>query len=146
MQIRKMTIEDYDGIYRLWLSTPGMGLNTADDSKEGIEKYLLRNPETCFVAQEGGDIIGVIMSGHDGRRGFIYHTAVKTSKRGLGIGSALVEKAMSALEREGINKAALVVRTTNTLGSSFWEKRGFNVQEDVAYRSKNINHLTHINT
>ena len=146
MQIRKMTIEDYDGVYQLWLSTPGMGLNTADDSKEGIEKYLNRNPETCFIAQEGSEIVGVIMSGHDGRRGFIYHAAVKASTRTQGIGSALVGKAMFALEAEGINKVALVVRSCNVLGSSFWEKRGFKIQEDVVYRSRNINQLSHINT
>lgn len=50
MQICKMTIDDYDEVYELWLNTPGMGLNDMDDSKEGIEKYMKRNPNTCFVA------------------------------------------------------------------------------------------------
>ena len=70
MEIRKMTADDYDGVYRLWLDTPGMGLNNLDDSREGIERYLRRNPGTCFVAQKEGRIVGAIMSGHDGRRGF----------------------------------------------------------------------------
>ena len=146
MRIRKMMIDDYDGLYRLWLNTPGMGLNTADDAKEGIEKYLLRNPETCFVAEKDGEIVGAIMSGHDGRRGFIHHTAVKVSERGQGIGGALVDHAMAALKREGIHKVALVVFARNEIGNSFWEKRGFTTREDLVYRDKNINPLERIDT
>ena len=104
MEIRLMTPEDYLSVYALWLSTPGMGLNTTDDSREGIEKYLARNPSTCFVAEEGGEIVGVILSGHDGRRGTIHHTAVRESCRNRGVGSALVERAMEALSKEGIRK------------------------------------------
>ena len=146
MLIKKMTIEDYEGVYNLWLSTPGMGLNTTDDSKEGIKKYLNRNPETCFIAKEGKEIIGVIMSGHDGRRGFIYHLAVKVSERSQGIGGALVNKAVSALEKEGINKVALVVFGSNETGNSFWEKHGFTMRNDLVYRNKNIKELKHIDT
>ena len=69
INIRVMSINDYDGVYDLWINTPGMGLNSTDDSREGIEKYLNRNPTSSFVAECNGMIIGVIMSGHDGRRG-----------------------------------------------------------------------------
>ena len=85
MQIRNMLINDYEKVYDLWINTPGMGLNDIDDSREGIEKYLLRNPTTCFVAEKEGSIVGVILSGHDGRRGFIHHTAVCVSARSKGI-------------------------------------------------------------
>ena len=146
MIIRNMTIDDYDAVYRLWLDTPGMGLNTSDDSGKGIKKYLERNPTTCFVAEKNGEIIGVILSGHDGRRGFIHHTAVKVSERGSGIGSKLVDSAMSSLEKEGINKVALVVYGKNDVGNNFWEKYGFTTRDDLIYRNKNINELTHIDT
>ncbi|MFY9505345.1 MAG: GNAT family N-acetyltransferase, partial [Caldicoprobacterales bacterium] len=73
MIIRRMTIDDYDQIYNLWLNTPGMGLNDIDDSRQGINKYLQRNPNTCFVAEKNTKLIGVIMSGHDGRRGYVHH-------------------------------------------------------------------------
>ena len=144
MKIRKMIIDDYDGIYQLWLNTPGMGLNTLDDSKEGIDKYLKRNPDTCFVAETDGEIIGVIMGGHDGRRGFIYHTAVKVSERCSGIGSKLVDSVMDALTKEGIHKVALVVYSKNETGNKFWENRGFTTREDLIYRNKNITELEHI--
>jgi len=146
MEIRRMTPEDYDRVYALWLATPGMGLNTTDDSRAGIEKYLARNPFTCFVAEEGGEIVGVILSGHDGRRGFIHHTAVKASERNRGIGSALVERAMEALENEGIQKVALVVFGRNQIGNDFWEKRGFTRREDLNYRNRAIRALTRIDT
>lgn len=85
MEIRNMTLNDYNQVYALWLDTPGMGLNDIDDSREGIEKYLARNPGTCFVAECDSKIIGVILAGHDGRRGFIHHTAVAESKQRRGV-------------------------------------------------------------
>ena len=146
MNIRNMTIDDYNDVYRLWLNTPGIGLNTADDSREGIQKYLERNPNSCFVAEKNDEIIGVILSGHDGRRGFIHHTAVKVSERGSGIGSKLVDCAMTSLEKEGINKVALVVYGKNDIGNNFWEKYGFITRDDLVYRNKNIKELIHIDT
>jgi len=146
MEIRGMTIGDYDRVYALWLSTKGMGLNTTDDSRAGIEKYLARNPSTCFVAEEGGEIVGVILSGHDGRRGFIHHTAVKESQRNRGIGTLLVERAMRALEQEGIQKVALVVFGRNKTGNGFWEGRGFTLRDDLNYRNRAIRELTRIDT
>ena len=146
MRIRKMTIDDYEGVYNLWRNTPGVGLNTTDDSKEGISKYLSRNPDTCFVSEKDNEIVGVIMGGHDGRRGYIHHTAVKVSERGQGIGSKLVDCVMTALGKEGINKVALVVFRKNKIGNDFWEKRGFMTREDLIYRNKNINELVYIDT
>ncbi len=146
MIIRKMTIADYDSVYDLWLNTPGMGLNNMDDSKQGIEKFLRRNPETCFVAEKDNRIIGVILCGNDGRRGYIYHTAVLVTERKRGVGTALVDAAVKALKNEGINKAALVVFSKNELGNSFWEKRGFITREALIYRNRSINELTRIDT
>ncbi len=146
MQIRNMTPDDYDGVFQLWVNTPGMGLNTLDDSREGIARYLRRNPGSCFVAEEEGAILGVILAGHDGRRGFIYHTAVTPTHRNAGIGSVLVGRAMEALHEEGIHKVALVVFPTNETGNAFWEKRGFTRRDDLVYRNKNISELTRIDT
>ena len=146
IQIRIMTIADYDALYDLWLHIPGMGLNTTDDSREGIAQYLKRNPTTCFVAEADGKLIGVIMAGHDGRRGYIYHTAVLPEYRKQGIAMALVDHAMQALEAEGIHKTALVVFASNELGNGFWEHIGFTKREDLVYRNRNIHPLEKINT
>lgn len=144
MKIRTMFIEDFGNVYDLWINTEGMGLNTTDDSKEGITKYLLRNPNTCFVAEDNGQLIGAILSGHDGRRGFIYHTTVKKEYRKQGIGRRLVDSAMTALEAEGIHKVALVVFDKNISGNIFWEKIGFTVRDDLIYRNKSIHELKRI--
>ena len=146
IKIRVMTIEDYDSVYDLWINTPGMGLNTTDDSKEGIDKYLKRNPTTSFVAEDNGKIIGVILSGHDGRRGYIHHTAVSVEYRNRGIATKLVENAMNALDKEGINKVALVAFEKNIIGNNFWESIGFTVRNDLLYRNKNIRELERIDT
>lgn len=144
MTIRTMKIEDFEKIYDLWIHTEGMGLNTIDDSRNGIAKYLLRNPNTCFVAEDNEKLIGVIMSGHDGRRGFIYHTTVRKEYREQGIGKKLVDSALKALEAEGIHKVALVAFEKNVSGNAFWEKAGFSVRNDLVYRNKNIHQLQRI--
>lgn len=146
MQIRKMRIEDYENVRRLWMSTPGMGLNDVDDSEAGIGRFLMRNPNTCFIAVNGDEVAGVILSGHDGRRGYVYHTAVAAKERNRGIGSTLVQKAMDALENEGISKVALVVFDRNETGNKFWEKRGFTVRNDLVYRIKAVKEMVRIDT
>lgn len=146
MMIRTMTIGDYERIFALWLNTPNLGLNDIDDSKEGIAKYLERNANTCFVAETEEKIIGAILSGHDGRRGYIYHTAVDESEQRRGIGASLLNAAMSALEREGISKVALVVFGKNEKGNAFWEKQGFIIRNDLNYRNKSLVELTRIDT
>jgi len=146
MKIRLMTIKDYEKVYDLWINTSGMGLNDVDDSRVGIEKYLKRNPTTCFVAEEKNKIVGVIISGHDGRRGYIYHTSVHINYRKLGIGKQLVEHALKALDQEGINKIALVVFSHNEIGNGFWEKIGFEKRDDLIYRNKAIHILKRIDT
>jgi len=146
VNIRKMTIEDYDQVYALWLSCRGMGLNDLDDSRAGIEKYLRRNPDTCFVAESGETVIGVIMTGHDGRRGYIHHTAVHPDHRGKNIGTRLVEAALAALRAEGINKVALVAFERNEGGNAFWEKQGFTARTDLVYRNRALAEMERIDT
>lgn len=138
MIIRVMTADDYDSVVKLWTVSSGVGVNS-DDSKENISKYLQRNPNTSFVSIENGEIVGAILSGHDGYRGFIHHTAVSELHRGKGIGTKLVNAAIEAIRKEGINKVVLVAFKTNFLGNSFWEKQGFAVREDLYYRDLRIN-------
>lgn len=137
-KIRVMTADDYASVAKLWTESSGIGVNP-DDSKENISKYLQRNPNTSFVAVESGEIVGAILAGHDGYRGFIHHTSVSSSHRGMGIGTKLVNAAVDAIRNEGINKVVLVAFKTNTLGNSFWEKQGFAVREDLYYRDLRIN-------
>lgn len=146
MTIRKMLISDYDGVYGLWMSCVGMGLNNLDDSREGIEKFINRNPDTCLVAEEDGKIVGVIMVGNDGRRGYIYHTAVNPEYRNKGIAKQLVDQALSELALVGINKVALVVFDRNEVGNAFWESQGFSVRDDLVYRNKALVDIVRIDT
>ena len=141
-----MSIDDYEKVYELWMSCVGMGLNNLDDSKEGIDKFLQRNPDTCLVAEADNRIVGVIIVGNDGRRGYIYHTAVNPQYRKQGIAKSLVETAMAALQNNGINKVALVVFDRNEIGNDFWEKMGFTVRDDLIYRNKALAEIVRIDT
>ncbi len=146
MNVRIMTMDDYEAVYDLWMSCKGMGLNDLDDSREGIERFLARNPDTCFVAEESERIVGAIIAGNDGRRGYIYHTAVNPDCRGKRVGSTLVERLLTALKECGINKVALVVFDRNEGGNAFWERKGFTAREDLVYRNKAIAELVRIDT
>ena len=146
MEIRIMTADDYERVYDLWLNTPGMGLNNLDDTKEGIGRFLARNPNTCFVAEKDGELAGVILSGHDARRGYIYHMAVERGGQRQGTGEALLNAALAALKGEGISRVSLLVFRDNEKGNAFWEKQGFKVREDVLHRSRDLIETVRINT
>ena len=146
MQIRTMTIADYEKVYALWMSCKNMGFNDIDDSKEGIARFLERNPNTSFVAMENDELLGIILGGHDGRRGYIYHMSVAENHRKKGIGSSLVEKCLESFKNEKISKVALLVFKYNEAGNAFWEKQDFILREDVNYRNIGLCELVRIDT
>ena len=138
---RKVTAEDYDEIYALWNSTEQSrrALNPVDDSREGIERYLRRNPDTCFAAVKEGKIIGVILTGHDGRRAIIHHLCVHPDFRREGIAARLVSLAEEALKKEGIQKVFGLVFKDNDAANAFWERQGYSVRTNLNYRNKSLN-------
>ena len=128
-----MTIEDYEQVYALWKKIHGFGLRSIDDSRDGVEKFLKRNPTTSVVATEDGKIVGAILCGHDGRRGCLYHVCVHEDYRMHGIGRAMVVHCMNALQQEGINKVSLIAFTKNDIGNAFWKQIGWTKREDLNY-------------
>ena len=144
---RLVTIEDYDKIFALWNSTEQTkrALNPVDDSREGIARYLKRNPTTCFLAlsKDGSgdapEVVGVILTGHDGRRGIIHHMCVHPSFRRQGIARMLVQKAEEALKAEGINKIFGLVFKDNDPANAFWENQGYSLRTNLNYRNKSLN-------
>lgn len=131
--IRNMTIEDYDGVYQLWMSIKGFAIRSIDDSREGVERFLWRNPGTSVVAADGGRIVGSILCGHDGRRGCLYHVCVHEDYRMRGIGKRMVVHCMNALEKEHISKVSLIAFTRNDIGNAFWKGIGWTKREDLNY-------------
>ncbi|MBO5057123.1 MAG: GNAT family N-acetyltransferase [Lachnospiraceae bacterium] len=136
--IRLMDIADYKELFQLWTSTTGMGLRSLDDSKEGISLFLKRNPSTNFVALNSGIIVGAILCGNDGRRGYIYHTVVQEAYHNQGIATALIEASISALKKEGITRVCLNVMESNEKGKAFWQNRGWEKKDFLGFYSKSI--------
>jgi ribosomal protein S18 acetylase RimI-like enzyme len=130
MQYRNMEIADYAAVFALWQSCEGVGLRDADSS-DGIEKYLLRNPGLSFIAERSDRVVGSIMAGHDGKRGYIQHLAVSPGLRNSGIGARLVELCLSALKSEGILKTHIHVFADNKLARDFWLNRGCSERSDI---------------
>lgn len=133
MQIRIMTIDDYDDVHALWMTIKGFAIRSIDDSREGVERFLQRNPGTSVVAEEGGRIIGAILCGHDGRRGCLYHVCVHPDRRRRGVGKAMVVFCMEALRKEKISKVSLIAFTKNDIGNAFWKTIGWTQREDLNY-------------
>ena len=138
--IRAMTIEDYDGLYALWMTIKGFGIRSIDDSREGVAQFLRRNPDTSVVAvSETGQIVGGILCGHDGRRGCLYHVCVRDDYRLMGIGKAMVVFCMNALKAEHINKVSLIAFTQNDVGNAFWNCIGWTHRLDLNYYDFTLN-------
>lgn len=131
--IRTMTIDDYDMVYTLWMKIKGFAMRSVDDSREGLNRFLRRNPSTSVVAVEDGLVVGTILCGHDGRRGCMYHVCVDPAYRLRGIGKAMVIYAMEALKKEQISKVSLIAFTENDIGNAFWKDIGWTRREDLNY-------------
>lgn len=134
-----MQIEDYDGVYALWMSIKGFAIRSVDDSREGVTRFLKRNPATSVVAEEDGRIVGAILCGHDGRRGCMYHVCVQQEYRMRGIGRQMVTFAMEALKKEGISKVSLIAFTVNDIGNAFWNRIGWTRRLDLNYYDFTLN-------
>jgi len=124
MRYRPLQVSDHEQLMQLWQSCPGLSLRDSD-SIEGLDRYLRRNPGLSFVAEQEGAIVGSLMAGHDGRRGYIQHLAVAPLLRQQGVASRLVEHCLQALKDEGIAKSHVHVQDSNSLGRDFWSRRGW---------------------
>ena len=128
--VRRMTIADYGQLMALMSQTPGVSLRDAD-SKESTQRYLLRNPGLSFVAEDATAMVGCVMSGHDGRRGYLQHLVVLPAYRNRGIASALVEHCLAGLEQLGIQKSHIDVLQTNEEAQRYWQARGWKLRTDI---------------
>lgn len=137
--IRVMTMEDYEEVHQLWMEIHGFGIRSLDDSKEGVERFLKRNPTTSMAALMDGKIVGAILCGHDGRRGCLYHVCVQESYRKHGIGQQMVKACLAALQEEKINKVNLIAFRKNEVGNRFWQSLGWKFKGDVNYYEYIIN-------
>jgi N-acetylglutamate synthase len=135
--ISPFMIEDYDEVFSLWRQCEGIGLSDSD-SRENIQLYLKRNPGLSFGARGEGRIIGAVLAGHDGRRGYIHHLAVHPDRRRQGVGKKLVDRSLSALKEGGILKCHLFIFNTNTEGLAFWKSTGWELREDISVVSRNL--------
>ncbi len=146
MNIVPFDLEKYDEVYALWMRTKNMGFNNVDDSFDGIKKLVMKNPLTCFMAEENGKIIGTVLAGNDGRRGYVYHLCVDENFRKQGIGKKLMDTMIDGMKKEGISKVALVVFAYNDSANAFYEKIGFIKRDDLFYRNISLVDLTRIDT
>jgi len=125
-----MSIADYDAVIGLLRQSPGVSLRGAD-SREATARYLERNPGLSFVAEASHQLVGCIMSGHDGRRGYLQHLAVLAAFRRKGIANALVGSCLRELEKLGILKSHIDVFRTNALAAAYWESQGWTLRTDI---------------
>ncbi len=132
LNIRPMTIGDYEEVRALWMTIRGFGIRALDDSREDIERFILRNPTTSVVARMNGKIVGSILCGSDGRQGSLYHVCVAKEYRRRRIGTQMVGWCMHQLRALGINKVALIAFPSNDAGNAFWKQIGWR-QSDVNY-------------
>jgi putative acetyltransferase len=130
-----MTIDAYRQVYDLWDRTGGIGLSDAD-AEENIAQFLNRNPGNSFVAYDNDMLVGAVLCGNDGRRGFIHHLAVANTHRHQGIGKQLVGSCLKKLSEINIHKCHLFVFADNPGAIEFWEKIGWEKRGELLLMSK----------
>ena len=128
--IREMTIKDFDSVIALMRQTPGVTVRDAD-RRAAVADYLNRNPGFSFVAEQASELVGCVMAGHDGRRGYLQHLIVAPAHRGTGLGRRLVDASLDRLQAEGILKSHIDVLATNESAMVFWEKIGWRRRTDI---------------
>jgi N-acetylglutamate synthase len=131
------TMAEYDGALALWRQCEGIGLSEAD-SREGIQAYLARNPGMSFIATDAGRVVGAVLCGHDGRRGYIHHLAVHPRSRRRSLGRQLVERCLRALQHAGIQRCHLFIFNQNESGMAFWKSVGWTPRNDLSIISRNL--------
>ncbi len=134
---KQLTMDFYDQAIDLWKKCEGIGLSGAD-AREGIQNYLERNPGMSLIARDLDAVVGAILCGHDGRRGYVHHLAVDPDYRRQGIGRTLVEKGIAALRACGIQKCHLFIFKVNSAGIAFWDQIGWTHRTDISVISKII--------
>lgn len=134
IEIRELAILDYDAVMTLWRETPGVGLSAADN-REAIAAYLLRNPGLSFAAWDGPRLVGAVLCGHDGRRGYLHHLAVAPAYRRQHLGFELAERCLHCLRRCGIEKCHLFVYRNNLDAQLFWKSSGWAERPDLTLMS-----------
>lgn len=132
-----MQTGDFATVLALWQETENIGLSSAD-TPTSLAHFLTRNPGLSFVALDDLNLAGAVLSGHDGRRGAIYHLAVAQSYRRQGIGQQLVYSCLSALKKAGIERCHIHVYAQNQPGLTFWQKSGWFLRPELALLSIDI--------
>jgi N-acetylglutamate synthase len=124
---REFSTEDYDAALQLWRRVEGLEIAEGDDG-ESVAQFLVRNPGLSRVALDGSAVVGVVLCGHDGRRGYIYHLAVDPAYRGCGLGKRLVDECLERLRATGVVRVIILVADNNFGGVEFWKRAGW---EDI---------------
>jgi ribosomal protein S18 acetylase RimI-like enzyme len=119
---------DYPAAMDLWNRVEGV---RATETAAEFEMFLARNPGLSIAARSGEKLIGAVMCGHDGRRGYLYHLAVDPAWARKGIGREIVSRCLVGLKQEQISRCTIFVIRNNELGKAFWLKNGWFVREDL---------------
>jgi ribosomal protein S18 acetylase RimI-like enzyme len=131
--VRPMRAADIERCLTLWQESDGVVLRASSDQPEAILAFLERNPGLSWVAETSqGMLVAALLCGHDGRRAYLYHLAVRTEWRQLGCGRAMVNAALERLKLAGIPRCHAFVSMENEVGKRFWEELGAETREDVA--------------
>jgi putative acetyltransferase len=125
-----MTTADLNDVLVLWSTAEGVGLNESD-TPDQLRAYLDRNPNLSLMARDGPRLVGAVLCGHDGRRGYLHHLAVLPEYRGRGLGRQMVEGCLAALGARGVLKCNIFLYADNEPGERFWNRCGWSARSDL---------------
>jgi len=136
MKIREFKIDDYPFVRDLW-QIAGLILRPGDEL-EDVKLKLQRDPDLFLVAEQDGIIVGSVIGGWDGRRGWIYHLAIKPEHQRKGIGLGLIREVEKRLISKGAKKVNAQVYKWNQQSSKFFKAIGYEAQPDLMMIGKQL--------
>jgi len=137
IQTREFRLEDYEAALELWNRAEGLDVAEGDD-RETIRRFLKRNPGLSRIANDGPKIVGAVLCGHDGRRGYVYHLAVDPKYHGRGLGGRLIDECLSGLKQAGLERANILVAKDNPSGLEFWRRSGWEDLDGAAPMGRDV--------
>jgi len=136
VQIHEFQINDYNVVFELWKEA-GLVIRPGDDMN-GVRMKLLRDPDLFLLARLEGEIVGCVIGGWDGRRGWVYHLAVKPSYQRQGIATALLSEVEKRLGEKGAKKINGQIYQSNTKSLKFFKARGYETHLDLVMVGKHL--------
>jgi len=133
MKIENFSLQFYEDVVIIWKKT-GISITSSDTKKE-VNVMLNKNPDLCLIAKIDEKVIGVVMGGFDGRRGYVHHLAIDPEYQRKGYGKLLMDELTERFQKKRVHKVHHFIEKHNKDVINFYRKLGWEIRNDLVMMS-----------